>query len=91
MDRFSHEPDLPFTSRALSVPTLDYLDVSRSRYARYHKYIVCIVSLLTTKSQDHPTMTIPMTTTAQDPTIMTTMTTYQATIPRMNHPTMNPA
>jgi len=34
VDRFSHEPTMPFTSRALSVPPLDYLEVSRSRYAR---------------------------------------------------------
>ena len=37
MDRFSHEPAMPFTSRALSVPPLDYLEVSKSRYARYDK------------------------------------------------------
>eukprot|EP00091_Calanus_sinicus_P010984 TRINITY_DN2508_c0_g1_i1.p1 TRINITY_DN2508_c0_g1~~TRINITY_DN2508_c0_g1_i1.p1 ORF type:complete len:253 (+),score=14.94 TRINITY_DN2508_c0_g1_i1:115-873(+) len=34
VDRFSHRPAMPFTSRALSVPPLDYLDFSRSRYAR---------------------------------------------------------
>jgi len=34
LDRFAHEPAMPFTSRALSVPPLDYLEVSRSRYAR---------------------------------------------------------
>lgn len=47
---------------------------------------------LTTKSQDYPTMTTLMTTTAHGPTIMTTMTTYcQATTPHMNPPTMNHA
>ena len=38
-DRFSYAPAMPFTSRALSVPPLDYLEVTRSRYARYHNMV----------------------------------------------------
>merc|ERR1712168_1282464 len=34
MDRFSPEPAMPFTTRAASVPPFDYLELSRSRYAR---------------------------------------------------------